>query len=124
VFVAGTPVSANAMYGPRGRGAAKRLTKEAVVWRDAVADSLMEWRSAARILGPALSVVCLVQGVRGDADNYLKLIVDGVKIGLMIDDRHFVRVSAEKRPLRRGGKAGAWIEVWRAAAVADEKTAG
>ena len=117
VFVPGNPVSSNHMYGVRGYAAAKRLTPEAKQWRDDVANSTLAWRFAADAPRPALSVACSFVGARADVDNLLKLTLDGLKLGLQVDDRYVVRVCAEKVPLpARGpnggrGERGAWIEV-------------
>jgi Holliday junction resolvase RusA-like endonuclease len=112
VWVAGRPISANRMYGARGRsGHARRLTKPARQWRKDVAYSVLPWRVSERAPRPTLAVSIAVVGVRGDVDNYSKLICDGLKIGLAVDDRYFARVSVERRPAERRGQLGAWIAV-------------
>ena len=110
VFVAGNPISANHMYNARGYGAARRLTAEAVAWRDAVAVAAMPWRFAESAARPTLGISCRFIAARADVDNLLKLVVDGVKLGLAVDDRYVTRVCAEKV---RGtiAERGAWIEV-------------
>jgi len=99
------------MYGARGYGASRRLTPEARQWRDDVATSTLAWRFADDAPRPALSISCRFPGARADVDNLLKLVLDGVKIGLAVDDRYVMRVCAEKTPLVRGEERGAWIEV-------------
>lgn len=111
VWVAGKPISSNHIYGARGSGAARRLTPEARAWREAVATSVMPWRLAEHAPRPLLSVCCVFVGARADVDNLLKGTLDGLKEGLLVDDRYVVRVCAEKQPLARGGEKGAWIEV-------------
>jgi len=110
VFVAGKPVSTNQMYGSRG-GAAKHLTPNAWAWREAVALSTMRWRYAEGTKRPNLAVSCVFSGVQADVDNLLKLALDGLKAGLMVDDRYVTRVCAERRPYSRSDEKGAWIEV-------------
>jgi Holliday junction resolvase RusA-like endonuclease len=113
VWVAGRPVSANRMYGARGRsGHAKRLTAAAREWRDTVAYSVLPWRVSERAPRPTLAVSCVFVGIRADADNPVKLTLDGLKIGLAVDDRHFIRVTAERRPAEWSGELGAWLTVW------------
>ena len=118
VFVPGNPVSSNHMYGARGYGAARRLTPEARAWRDAVANSVLAWRFADDAPRPLLAVHCAFIGMRADLDNGFKLVIDGVKLGLAVDDRYIMRLCGEKQPLSRrggssgsGGERGAWIEV-------------
>lgn len=109
-FVAGHPVSTNQMYGSRG-GAAKHLTPAAWAWRESVALSTMRWRYAAGAKRPNLAVSCVFSGVQADVDNLLKLTLDGLKDGLMVDDRYITRVCAERLPYSRNDEKGAWIEV-------------
>lgn len=104
-WIPGHPVSVNAMYGARRGTYAKRLTAEASDWRDAIANSFLRWRVPERAPRPQLAVSFTLVGVRGDADNYAKLICDGVKIGLMVDDRYFTRVTATKRKRDYPGEA-------------------
>lgn len=111
VFVPGHPASANHMYGARGQGAARRLTPEARAWRDAVTLLTARWRFPDDAPRPALAVCCVFLGARADVDNLLKLTLDGLKLGLAVDDRYITRLCAEKQPLPRGGMRGAWIAV-------------
>jgi len=111
VFVAGNPVSTNHMYGGRGHSSAKHLTAEARAWREAVSYCTMAWRYAPEVPRPNLAVSCTFIGARADVDNLLKLTLDGLKDGLLVDDRYVMKVCAEKRPLSAGTERGAWIEV-------------
>lgn len=111
VFVPGNPVSANHMHDARGYGAARRLTPDARAWRDAIALSVMRWRFAAEAPRPNLAVSLVWIGARSDIDNPVKLALDGVKLGLAVDDRYVTRLTIEKRPLAYGDERGAWIEV-------------
>ena len=113
VFVPGNPASSNHMYGARGngRGAARHLTTEARAWRDAVTLLTRAWRVPDDAPRPLLAVSFVFLGGRADVDNMVKLALDGVKLGLAVDDRYVMRLCAEKQPLPRGGTRGAWIEV-------------
>ena len=119
VFVPGNPASSNHMYGVRGnggnggngRGAARHLTAEARAWRDAVTLLTRAWRVPDDAPRPLLAVSFVFLGGRADVDNMVKLALDGVKLGLAVDDRYVMRLCAEKQPLPRGGTRGAWIEV-------------
>jgi len=112
--VPGKPVSANARLGYNGRR--KFLTKEARDWRETVMDEAWAAFIAARQppIQPPLRVVCHVRGVRGDADNYAKLILDGLAEGIGIDDKHFaiVEMHATAKGLKQ---PGVLIEVYEAA---------
>ena len=118
IEIPGRAVSANARVGYKGRR--KFITKEARDWRKVVAG----YAYAAGILMLAgdkkthkprlpLRIVCHVRGVRGDADNYAKLICDGLKDGICIDDRHFrtVEMHATAKGLKQPGVT---IEVYEA----------
>lgn len=116
VWVAGNPASGNHMYITRkaATGALKRakvMTPTATGWRDAVAVATMPWRFAESAPRPTLAVSCSFVGARADVDNLLKLTLDGLKMGLLVDDRYVMRVCAEKVPLPRDGERGAWIAV-------------
>ncbi len=124
-FVGGKPVSVNSAYAnrkpsARNRGT-RRLTDAATTWRDIVIQScrvaLAERR---RTISQApiwwrlpLTVRVTLYGVRGDADNYLKLILDGLKVATGIDDKHFATVIASRSPYPLI-TPGAAIEVWQA----------
>lgn len=127
VWCAGRPVSVNHAYGSGGRGRCSRrryLHAEAREWRDAVRDETIKARLSARenALRAAgytlpLRVVCTFYGTRADADNLLKLTVDGLKAGLGIDDKHYAQIEAEKqprflRPATRQFFTGVRISVW------------
>ena len=111
VFIPGNAPSANHMYAARGRGAARYLTTEAVAWREAVALSVMRWRFSERAPRPDLAVSFTWVGMRSDIDNPVKLTLDGVKLGLAVDDAYVSELRVTKRPLAHGGERGAWIEV-------------
>ena len=121
IFVAGHPVSTNQMYGSRG-GAAKHLTPAAWAWRESVAISTMRWRYAEGAKRPNLAVSCIFSGVQADVDNLLKLTLDGLKAGLMVDDRYVTRICAERLPYSRSDEKGAWIEVHELPPVATKQT--
>ncbi len=137
-YVEGTPVSANAMYRVSRRGhGARYLSREASAWRDSV---FAETQVALIVAGHTttdprlpfrtpLKVACIFYGSRADADNLLKLTLDGLKEGLGIDDRHFAAVESGKAPtFTRNGRRfrGCWIGVWESAlaAPADETLGG
>jgi Holliday junction resolvase RusA-like endonuclease len=115
VFVAGNPVGSNHMYGNRKTFDkamhTRHLTESARLWREAIAVTVMPWRYAPEAQRPNLSVSCIFLGARADVDNLLKLTLDGLKDGLLVDDRFVLKVCAEKRPLSAGTEKGAWIEV-------------
>jgi len=115
VFVAGNPVGSNHMYGNRKTFDkamhTRHLTESARLWREAIAVTVMPWRYAPEAQRPNLSVSCIFLGARADVDNLLKLTLDGLKDGLLVDDRYVLKVCAEKRPLSAGTERGAWIEV-------------
>ncbi len=58
-----------------------------------------------------LAITCTFYGVRGDADNYAKSTLDGLKIGLGLDDKWFNPVTVSKLPKGFAGQ-GCLIEVW------------
>ena|SRR5690348_1201611 len=111
VFIPGNAPSANHMYAARGRGAARYLTAEAVAWREAVATSVMRWRFSAHAPRPNLAVRFTWVGMRSDIDNPVKLTLDGVKLGLAVDDAYVSELGVRKCTLSRGAERGAWIEV-------------
>ena len=116
VWVAGNPASVNQMYITRkaATGALKRtkvMRSAAVDWRDAVAVATMPWRFPESAPRPTLAVSCSFVGARADVDNLLKLTLDGLQTGLLVDDRYVMRVCAEKVPLAHEGERGAWIAV-------------
>ena len=135
LYVEGTPVSTNAMYGVgrRGRGA-RYLSREASEWRASV---FAETQVALVVAGHPtrdpvrfrlpLKVACLFYGSRADADSLLKLTLDGLKEGLGIDDRHFAVVESGKAPafIRNGRRfRGCWIGVWESMAAAATSAEG
>lgn len=118
IHVEGKPCSVNRMYKP-GRRGGKYLAPEAKSWEEAV------WAAATfDVYGymvthrnvpihPALRVVCTFYGVRGDADNYLKTTLDGLKLAIHVDDRYYTTVEARKSSDRTQPQ-GALIEVYAA----------
>jgi hypothetical protein len=119
VSVQGRAISANARLGTRGR-ARVYLTKQAREWRENVAGcAFAEW-TVARFHASGeprlpLRVVVHVRGGRGDADNYAKLILDGLADGIHINDRYFNPIEVCREP-KGLGPAGVTIEVWEAEA--------
>lgn len=115
-YVFGKPVSVNAMYGKRRNGG-EYLTKAAAKWeldiRRMAGNRTAELRADIRrtALSLPLHVRCEFFHVRGDADNYLKATLDGLKYGLGIDDVHFAHVEAIKKPGRPVDQ-GVNIEIW------------
>lgn len=59
-------------------------------------------------------------GVRGDADNYVKIALDGLARGLGVNDRCFTSVESVRVRTRPGLHAGVRIEVWPATTAAAE----
>ena len=117
VWVEGHPISVNSAYGTRRGGRGRYLTAAAQEWRQFV---WIAFRIQSHIFAPEqlpLRVHCTFYGVRGDADNYLKLTLDGIKRAIGIDDRHFSPVTAEVVRKRNNGQQGARIEVWAADSV-------
>jgi len=113
-FVYGQPVSLNSMYG--SRGGARFLTPMADAWREGVAAVAMLRRQEARTWRLPLTVCCTFYVVRGDIDNLLKLTLDGLALGVQIDDRHIDAVTARRGQWAAGMPRypGAQIEVWEA----------
>lgn len=109
VWVDGRPISVNSAYGPRARGG-RYLKPEARAWRDLVWLAFKMQRQKLTIEQVPLAVSCTFYGVRGDADNYAKLTLDGIKLALGIDDRHFSPITCAVVRSRRDG-IGARIEV-------------
>lgn len=109
VWVEGKPVSVNSAYGNR-RGGGRYLTDAAQTWKMFVwAAFKMQPHTFAPDQRP-LAIHCVFYGVRGDADNYLKLTLDGIKTALGVDDQYFSPVTAEVVRGRTHGQ-GARIEV-------------
>lgn len=137
MYVKGTPVSTNHMYGST-RHQARFLTQPAMAWREAVSSETVSARldagesSASVTTKPApyhlpLKIGCVFYGSRADADNLLKLTIDGLKEGLGIDDRHFAVVESGKAPtfMRNGRRfRGCWIGVWENVAAPASETSG
>jgi hypothetical protein len=123
--VSGIPCTTNQRHGRRRRsayGAPPRsgdvyLTKKAREWQTIVAQSawlqlaLLHNQRAHLPTGRDLRVVCTFVGVTGDADNYLKVTLDGLAEGLQINDRYFNPVQAG-RERANGRPKGAIIEVY------------
>lgn len=109
VWVDGKPISVNSAYGARARGG-RYLTPEAKAWRDFV---WLAFKMQPHTFTPEqlpLAVSCTFYGVRGDADNYLKLTLDGIKLALGIDDKHFSPITCAVVRSKKDGQ-GARIEV-------------
>lgn len=128
MYVEGSPVSVNHMYGvARGRRQKRFLTEPARIWQQSVfAETQVALILAGQtsadpaVLRTPLKVACVFFGCRADADNLLKLTLDGLKEGLGIDDRHFAVVESGKAPafVRNGRRfRGCWIGVWESAAA-------
>ncbi len=84
-----------------------------MAWRDSV---WLAFRlQAAPFTAEQLPLVvrCSFYGVRADGDNLLKLTIDGMRLALGIDDKHFSPITAEVVRGKAFGQ-GAWIEVWTA----------
>ncbi len=113
-FVLGRPVTTNHLHKP-GRGTQRYNAPETREWIKCVwVETLMErhlsgWEPPT----PArkLAITCTFYGVRGDADNYAKCTLDGLKIGLGLDDKWFNPVTVSKLPKGFAGQ-GCLIEVW------------
>ncbi|HLL79836.1 MAG TPA: RusA family crossover junction endodeoxyribonuclease [Ktedonobacteraceae bacterium] len=106
-FVSGQPISVNHMYGKR-RDGTLYLTRAAKAWKDAVG-----WRlygampnRARPWTHPVISY--RFTGVKGDVDNYLKLVNDGIKHTLNCDDRYF---SIGTATVERTGESGVWLTI-------------
>ena len=118
IRIPGRPVSVNAMYKPNARGG-KYLTLAALAWREMMCYKSREithkfrWAIAQGYLSIPLQVRCTFYGMRpnADADNLLKCTLDGLKLGLDIDDKHFAQVTAIKASDKRYPD-GAVIEIW------------
>lgn len=122
IHVKGKPISVNRMY-RQSRWGGKYLAPEAQAWQGAVWTAAYEKRmgipkGTARATfppGATYRVVCTFFHIRGnaDADNLLKLTLDGLKTGLHVDDRYFTTVEAHKSTDRLQPQ-GALIEVYTA----------
>lgn len=111
VFVPGKPVSTNRLYGT-ARGSTRRfLTPAAVDWRTAVWAASVPLRTVCQAAAWPLRIRCTFYGVRGDADNYLKSTLDGVKLGILVDDRHYNPVEAHVRAADMRGQ-GCQIDIY------------
>lgn len=119
-YVPGKPVSVNRMYA-NGRNGKKYLTAAADAWETLVAyisrSATSELRADIRrgaVVFP-LRIHCTFFGTRCDADNLLKTTLDGLKLGLGIDDKHFSPVEAVKAAKVIGHYLdGCQIEIWAA----------
>lgn len=117
VFVPGKPVSVNRMYGTGSGGKRRFLTPTAINWRNAVWAASVPPRDICRTAPMPLRIRCTFYGVRGDADNYLKATLDGLKLGILVDDKHFNPVEAH---IIAGGEQGCHIEIFAAETTAAE----
>jgi Holliday junction resolvase RusA-like endonuclease len=125
VRVSGFPCTANQRLGRRKRSAygtpPKKgdayLTKKAKDWMGAVEQeawlqlALLHNQKERLPIGRNLRVACTFVGVTGDADNYLKVTLDGLAAGLQVNDRYFNPVQAE-RQTANGRPRGAIIDVY------------
>lgn len=110
LFVRGQPVSTNVMYRLRrkGRGAGVLyLSGDALRWEQTVKAEMLS-ALGSRQMQPPLVVSYRFCGVRGDVDNYLKPVNDGLKRALHVDDRHFQIGSAIAE---REGIPGVWLTI-------------
>jgi Holliday junction resolvase RusA-like endonuclease len=119
-YVPGKPVSVNRMYA-NGRNGKKYLTAAADAWETLVAyisrSACAELRADIRrgAVALPLRIRCTFYGTRCDADNLLKTTLDGLKVGLGIDDKHFSPVEAVKAIKVVGHYLdGCQIEIWAA----------
>jgi len=116
VAIEGRPVSANRIWRIAGRDtkSGKRqmyLTDAAAAWEMAViADTVSQVDTRVIARASKLRIRCVFYGVRGDADNYLKATLDGLKRALKIDDREFAEVSSSVHEGKH--KPGARIEIY------------
>ncbi len=111
IEVAGVPITDNHMYGRQG--ARTWLLPDAVAWRDAVTYAA---RHASRGLDLGawplpLAVAVTVRAPRGDAANFLKLTLDGLKVGLGVDDAHYNPVAVQLVTTRARSRMGASITI-------------
>lgn len=95
VFVHGAAVSVNRAY-RRGRNGQVYLTDAAANWKMTVFAMVASQcdKAALRALPQPLEVDLTFYGVRADADNLVKITIDGVKEAIGIDDRHFSPISS------------------------------
>jgi Holliday junction resolvase RusA-like endonuclease len=117
IEVPGRAVSANARLGYNRHTERKFLTKEARAWKKTVAEcawaSCVAQGKAWSVHPYPLRIVCHVYGTRADADNLSKLLLDGLKEGIGVDDRHYrtVEMHATAKGLKQPRTI---IEVYRA----------
>ena len=122
IHVKGKPISVNRMY-RQSKWGGRYLAPEAQAWQGMVWTAAYEKRmgipkgSVHATFPPdgRYRVVCTFFHIRGnaDADNLLKLTLDGLKTGLHVDDRFFTTVEAHKSSDKRQPQ-GALIEVYAA----------
>lgn len=97
IEVPGRAVSANARLGYNRHTGAKYLTKAARLWKEAVAEHAWFECGKGHIdalhLALPLRIVIHVYGTQLDSDNANKLILDGLKEGIGIDDKHYQSVT-------------------------------
>src|SRR6185437_5894902 len=95
VFVEGKPVSVNHAY-RRGKHGKVYLADAANAWKMLVFAAIRQqwigeiWQHAHL----PLEIDLTFYAVRADADNLVKVTLDGVKEAIRIDDRHFSPVSS------------------------------
>lgn len=111
VWLPGTPVSVNGAYSRSAHGV--YLTKVAREWRGYVRDVVGYEALAARFPTHerlrAATLTLLVRKQRGDADNFCKLLQDGIAAGLGVDDKIFSLGSVRREWTGNGDRAGVWV---------------
>lgn len=120
IAIPGRPVSTNRMYA-KGRYGQTYLTKAAETWEQFVNVHARKWKNTHprcplfyRPTFAELAVCCDFYGVTGDADNYCKTTLDGLKYGIGIDDIFFTPVTATRMLSAPDFKHGVKIRIYLA----------
>lgn len=132
-WLLGVPKSLNHMYGRRSDGGVY-LTAEAAEWRISVAETLMLHRQALtsgerasiRQGGASLALDAVFTGARADRadiDNLMKLVLDGMKVGLMVDDRHVSRLGVARAAAPSAGATLYPDAIWLRVSLIDHAAA-
>lgn len=117
VFVPGKPVSVNRMY-VTGRGRnrnGRRRSDEAIAWETAICYACRRFRPGkGMVLHTPLRVDIELYRLRANADpdNYVKAVLDGLKLGLGVDDKHYSPVRVCRVYWVPQLTPGARITVW------------